>query len=101
MDDWQPMQQAAIAAGVSRHSVSRWVRNGLLKSRKGRVRNLNATLVKVAAVRELAKTRKRGRPKGKANRVSRCERPAIRLSANEQVNYVLHDLPSPLHGRRR
>jgi hypothetical protein len=68
MDDWQPMQQAAIAAGVSRHSVSRWVRNGLLKSRKGRVRNLNATLVNVAAVKGLAKTRRPGRPRGKAKK---------------------------------
>jgi len=63
MDDFQPLKKAAELAGVDRNSVARWVKEGLLKSRKGRVRNLQTTLVSVAAVKALAVTRRPGRPK--------------------------------------
>jgi len=62
-EEWLPLSGAAAKAGVSRNSVARWVVAGLLKSRKGRVRNLEATLVEVSKVRELAKERKPGRPR--------------------------------------
>lgn len=62
MDDLQTIRQAAIAAGVSRTSVGQWVKLGLLKSKKGKVRHLETKLVSVAKVKELAKTRKPGRP---------------------------------------
>lgn len=64
MDDWQTIRQAALTVGVTRQTVAKWVDLGLLKSRKTKVRNLDAKLVNVAKVRELAETRKPGRPKG-------------------------------------
>jgi predicted site-specific integrase-resolvase len=63
VDEWQSLRQAAATAGVDRNTVARWVRQGLLKSRKGKVRHLQTTLVEVAKVRELAKQRKPGRPR--------------------------------------
>ena len=66
MDEWQSLRQAALAAGVDRNAVARWVRDGLLKSRKGRYRHLQTTLVEVAKVKELAKQRRPGRPRKSA-----------------------------------
>jgi predicted site-specific integrase-resolvase len=63
MDDIRTMRKAADAAGVSRKSVERWVRDGLLKGKPAKVGHIQATLVSVKAVRELAKTRRPGRPK--------------------------------------
>ena len=65
MDDFQTMSRAAGLAGVDRKSISRWVKAGLLKSKREQVRNLTATLVSVKAVRELAKERRPGRPSKK------------------------------------
>jgi len=56
------MKKAAEAAGVARKSVERWVRLGLLKGKPSKMGNLIATLVSVKAVKELAKTRRPGRP---------------------------------------
>lgn len=58
--------RAAEIAGVTRQSVAAWVKLGLLVGKPTRVGNITATLVSVAEVRKLAKSRKPGRPrKGK------------------------------------
>ncbi len=64
---WQPLSHAAAAAKVGRNAVARWVKEGLLESKKGRVRNLETTLVRVDQVKELAKQRPRGRPRQDPN----------------------------------
>jgi ribosomal protein L19E len=71
MDDLQPMNRAATAAGVDRNTVARWVKTGLLKSKKGRYRHLETTLVSVAKVKMLAADRKPGRPKGSGKTIGK------------------------------
>jgi hypothetical protein len=61
-EGWETIRQAALAAGVSRQAVARWVEAGLLRSKAGAVGHLAATFVRVADVRELAETHKPGRP---------------------------------------
>lgn len=63
MDDLQTIRQAAEIAGVARQSVAAWVKLGLLKGKPAKVGHIQATLVSVARVKELAKQRRPGRPK--------------------------------------
>jgi hypothetical protein len=63
MDDLQIISKAAKLAGVARQSVTRWVQEGLLKGTPIQIGNLNATLVSIRAVKELAKQRRPGRPR--------------------------------------
>ena len=62
-DDMEPLRQAGLAAGVDRNTIARWVKAGLLKAKKGKVRHLETTLVSVAKVKALAAERPPGRPK--------------------------------------
>jgi len=61
--EYLSLRQAAIATGIDRNTLSRWVKLGLLPSKKGKARHLETTLVNVARAKELAKGRKPGRPK--------------------------------------
>jgi hypothetical protein len=63
MDDYQPMWKAAELAGVTRKTIAKWVKAKLLKTRKRKFRHLVATLVSVKEVKELAKSRRPGRPR--------------------------------------
>jgi len=66
MPDEMTMRQAAIEAGVSRQTVSVWLKAGKLKGRKTKVGHLMATLVSVADVRKLKEAQPRGRPRADA-----------------------------------
>lgn len=62
-DVWQPLNRAAEIVGVHRVTLSRWVKAKRLKTRKGQVRNLQATLVNIEDVRRLVgEGLKPGRP---------------------------------------
>ena len=66
MDDLQTIRKAAEVTGTARQSIATWVKLGLLKGRAATVGHIKATLVSVAAVRELAKQRPPGRPRKSA-----------------------------------
>jgi hypothetical protein len=63
MDDLQTVRQASELTGTDRKSIARWLKLGLLKGKPTKMGHLIATLVSVKAVKELAKTRRPGRPR--------------------------------------
>lgn len=63
-----PMERKSISevadiVGVNRNTLARWIKDGKLKSSRGRVRNLQTKLVDVDEARALAADCRPGRPR--------------------------------------